>query len=75
MTEEITSKNLYSKIAGLLQAARQTVVRAVNQTMVYTYYEFEVLPGDRMTDEAWRTLLESGQAPEQPAWILPIMAD
>ncbi|MBU3949082.1 MAG: DUF1016 family protein [Proteobacteria bacterium] len=39
MTEEITSKNLYSKIAELLQAARQTVVRAVNQTMVYTYYE------------------------------------
>jgi hypothetical protein len=43
--------------------------------MVYTYYEFEVFPGDRMTDETWRSLLESGQAPEQPAWILPIMAD
>jgi len=32
-------QNLFSKIAGLLQTARQNVVRAVNQTMVYTYYE------------------------------------
>ena len=39
MTNEILSNNLYSKIAGLLQTARQSVVRAVNQTMVYTYYE------------------------------------
>ncbi len=30
--------NLYTKIADLLQTARQNVVRAVNQTMVYTYY-------------------------------------
>ena len=39
MSSSITGKNLYSKIAELLQSARQTVVRAVNQTMVYTYYE------------------------------------
>jgi len=39
MTKEIVSDNLYSRIAGLLQAAKQNVVRAVNQTMVYTYYE------------------------------------
>jgi len=39
MTKEIAPNNLYSKIAELLHAARQTVVRAVNQTMVYTYYE------------------------------------
>ncbi|MBI4621239.1 MAG: hypothetical protein HY739_13960 [Desulfobacterales bacterium] len=39
MTKEIASNNLYSKIAEILKAARQTVVRAVNQTMVYTYYE------------------------------------
>ena len=32
-------QNLFSKIAGLLQTARQNVVRAVNQTMVSTYYE------------------------------------
>ena len=31
--------NLYSKIAELLQQARQGVVRAVNHAMVCTYYE------------------------------------
>lgn len=39
MKDELTNKNLYSKIAELIQSARQTVVRSVNQTMVYTYYE------------------------------------
>jgi len=39
MTKAIVPDNLYSKIAGLLQAARQNVVRAVNQTMVLTYFE------------------------------------
>lgn len=35
---------------------------------VYTYYEF-ILPADqRMTDETWRTTLESGAAPEMPEW-------
>ena len=37
---DLTNKNeLYSKIADLLKIAKQNVVRAVNQTMVYTYYE------------------------------------
>ncbi len=39
MKNEITQQALYAKIAELLQTARQAVVRAVNQTMVYTYYE------------------------------------
>jgi predicted nuclease of restriction endonuclease-like (RecB) superfamily len=39
MNRAIVPDNLYSKIAGLLQAARQNVVRTVNQTMVYTYFE------------------------------------
>ncbi len=39
MSELIPDKNLYNKIVELLSAARQNVVRAVNQTMVYTYYE------------------------------------
>jgi len=39
MNKETERSNLYSKIAGLLQTARQNVVRAVNQTMVYTYFE------------------------------------
>ncbi len=36
---ELKNKDLYANIAELLQAARQNVVRAVNQTMVLTYYE------------------------------------
>lgn len=36
--------------------------------MVYTYYEFIVPPSERMTDEAWRGLLEAGTAPAQPEW-------
>lgn len=36
--------------------------------VVYTYYEFVVSPADRMTDETWRTKLETGQAPAQPGW-------
>ncbi len=39
MSKEIASNYLYTKIAELLHTARQTVVRAVNQTMVYTYFE------------------------------------
>ncbi len=39
MKNQIQSTELFSKIADLLHAARQHVVRAVNQTMVYTYYE------------------------------------
>lgn len=33
------SPNLYSRVADLLQKARQSVVRNINHTMVYTYYE------------------------------------
>lgn len=39
MSKQLSQSKLYSRIAELLQTARQTVVRAVNQTMVYTYYE------------------------------------
>jgi predicted nuclease of restriction endonuclease-like (RecB) superfamily len=39
MSKEIQNSRLYIQIAKLLQSARQNVVRAVNQTMVYTYYE------------------------------------
>ncbi|MCP4105754.1 MAG: DUF1016 domain-containing protein [Desulfobacteraceae bacterium] len=39
MSAQIQNKPLYSKIAELLHDARQNTVRAVNHTMVYTYYE------------------------------------
>ena len=35
---------------------------------VYTYYEFPVPANERMTDEAWREMLESGNAPDMPEW-------
>ncbi len=39
MSTKIQNPNLYLKIAELIKFARQNVVRAVNQTMVYTNYE------------------------------------
>ncbi len=39
MKKEVQQNDLYLKISDLLQAARQDVVRTVNQAMVYTYFE------------------------------------
>jgi hypothetical protein len=35
---------------------------------VYTSYEFPVPSGARLTDEAWQSMLDSGQNPAQPDW-------
>jgi hypothetical protein len=35
---------------------------------VYSYYEFTSPPGVRLSDEAWRTMLEAGRAPARPSW-------
>ncbi len=35
---------------------------------VYTYYEFPMPVDQRMTDEQWRAMLESGNAPDAPEW-------
>ncbi len=43
--------------------------------VVYTYYEFIVPPGERMTDETWQALLESGQAPAQPEWTQAFISE
>jgi len=34
----------------------------------YAYYEFTVPLDQRMTDEEWTALLDSGQAPPRPVW-------
>jgi hypothetical protein len=34
----------------------------------YSYYEFSVPLADRMTDEEWIAVLDSGQAPARPGW-------
>ena len=36
---------------------------------VYSFYEFWVPRGERLTDEEWRTMLHEGRAPDRPAWI------
>ncbi len=39
MTNKPSNTKFYSQIVGLLQSARNKVVRTVNQTMVLTYFE------------------------------------
>ena len=34
----------------------------------YSYYEFTVPLAERLTDEEWIEMLDSGQAPSRPAW-------
>jgi hypothetical protein len=35
---------------------------------VYSFYEFTNPPGERLSDEAWRALLDAGEAPSRPSW-------
>ena len=39
MGENLQNNSLFSQVVDLLQQSKQQVVRAINQTMVYTYYE------------------------------------
>jgi len=41
----------------------------IGRGAMFAYYEFTWLITDRLTDEAWREMLESGDAPEQQEWI------
>jgi len=40
---------------------------------VLSYYEFKHPMSDRLTDEAWRQLLDSPQRPARPAWFQPLL--
>ena len=40
---------------------------------VLSYYEFKHPMDDRLTDEAWRELLDSLDRPKRPGWYLPLM--
>ena len=51
--------------AGNLQIARGGV---------FSYYEFPWPMSDRLTDEAWRGMLATGRAPEQPVWTASFVA-
>jgi hypothetical protein len=35
---------------------------------VFSYYEFPWPMSDRLTDETWRAMVATGQAPERPGW-------
>jgi hypothetical protein len=35
---------------------------------VYSFYEFTVPPGERLTDETWRAMLDAGDEPARPSW-------
>ena len=39
MSKNLQNNTLFAQIADLLQQSKQQLVRAINQTMVYTYYE------------------------------------
>ena len=39
MSENLQNNSLFSQVVDLLQQSKQQVARAINQTMVYTYYE------------------------------------
>lgn len=41
---------------------------------VFTYYEFVVSPDERMTDEEWQALVESGDTPPLPEWTSSFIA-
>ena len=40
---------------------------------VLSYYEFKHPVSDRLTDEAWRKLLDSPDKPARPEWYVPLM--
>ena len=42
---------------------------------VFAYYEFPWPMNDRLTDEAWREMLDQGQAPDRPQWTASFIAE
>lgn len=42
---------------------------------VFTHYEFEWPINDRLTDEKWQQMLNSGQTPDLPEWIKSFYVD
>jgi len=40
---------------------------------VMSYYEFKHPMNDRLTDEAWRQLLDSPDRPDRPTWFQPLV--
>jgi len=47
---------------------------AAGQGPVFSYYEFKQPMADRLTDEAWREMLQQRQAPAPPEWTASFRA-
>jgi hypothetical protein len=45
-----------------------TITLQVAKGGVFSYYEFPWPAGDRLTNEAWRQMLDEGRAPARPPW-------
>jgi hypothetical protein len=41
----------------------------------YAFYEFWVPRGERLTDEEWRAMLQNGEAPARPEWLVEALFD
>jgi len=69
VVEEATGK--VDLIIVACQDQDGTVFLAVGP--ILSYYEFKHPMSDRLTDEAWRTLLDSPNKPERPRWYAPLI--
>ncbi len=47
---------------------------SVTHGAVFSFYEFTQPLSNRLTDESWQKLLDSGKAPDVPAWTSSFMA-
>jgi hypothetical protein len=71
---DINSKLCLEEASGFVdnivvayKRAEGDIVLAVGP--VLSYYEFKHPMGDRLTDEKWRELLQSGDRPAKPDWV------
>jgi len=71
---DINTKKCLEEASGYLdyiivayKRPSEDIVLAVGP--VLSYYEFKYPMSDRLTDEKWREILESGKVPERPKWL------
>ncbi|HTG47344.1 MAG TPA: DUF3160 domain-containing protein [Actinomycetota bacterium] len=62
----------FDRIIVLVPDNRGTFELAVGG--VYSYYEFGQPVSNRLTDEAWRQMLDQNTAPARPSWETPILS-
>ncbi len=77
---DINTKKCLEEASGYLdyivvayKRPSEDIVLAVGP--ILSYYEFKHPMSDRLTDEKWREMLESGKTPERPGWIKSFYSD